>query len=71
MPKLGATIWDAALARPPRRQRPPKAPQPALTAAIVTTRKRGSKLPAELPEDPEADARVAAFFARTLRPIGT
>jgi hypothetical protein len=58
-------------ARPPKRQRRLKAPQPALTAAIVTTRKRGSRPPADLPDDAEADARVKAWFAKNVRPLGT
>ena len=40
-------------------------------SAIVTiTGKRGRKLPAELEDDPEADARVKAFLARMVRPGG-
>jgi hypothetical protein len=54
-------------AQPPKRQRRPKAPEPALTTAIVTTRKRGSKPPPELPDDAEADARVKAWFVRNVR----
>lgn len=57
--------------RPPRRQCPPKAPQPALTTAIVTTHTRRSRPSAELPDDPEAEARVKAWFAKQLRPRGT
>ena len=58
-----------SMPRPPRRRRPPKAPQPALTAAIITTRKRGPKPPVEIPDDPEVDARVVAWFARNVRPM--
>jgi hypothetical protein len=41
--------------------------------AIVTTtsRKRVKLLRPELPDDPEADARVKAFLARMIRPGGT
>jgi hypothetical protein len=53
--------------RPKRR---PKTQPPALTGAVVvkSIRKRGPKPPVELKEDPEADARVAAWFARNVRP---
>ena len=64
----GMTI---SYARSPKRQRSLKSPQPALTAAIVTTRRRGAKPSAVLSDDPEADARVKAFFARNVRPLGT
>jgi hypothetical protein len=62
------TPMTITYARPPKRKRPPKPPQPALAAAIVTTRKRGPK---PVPDDPEADARVRAWFARNVRPLGT
>jgi hypothetical protein len=54
-------------ARPPKRQRPPKAKtlRTALAAAIVTPRKRGPK-----PTDPEAEARAMAWIAAQLRPRG-
>jgi hypothetical protein len=56
----------------PKRQRRPKAQRVALLGpAIVTVyRKRGTKPRVELAEDPEADALVAAWFARNLRPPG-
>jgi hypothetical protein len=44
------TAMTVTYSRPPKRQRPPKPPQPALTAAVVTTRKRGPKPPADNPE---------------------
>jgi hypothetical protein len=70
--RLHLTTMTIVHTRPPKHQRRPKAPQPVLTAAIVTTRKRGSKPPtAELADDPEADARVKAWFARNVRPLGT
>ena len=53
-----------------------KPPRPgARKPAIVTTtsRKRARLLRTERaaePDDPEADARVKAFFARTIRPRG-
>jgi hypothetical protein len=47
----------------------PKAQPPALTGpAVATPRKRGPK---PLEDDPEADARVAAWFARNVRPLTT
>ena len=58
--------------RAPKRQRRPK-PKPVASAvpAIVTLPgKRGPRKPVELPEDPEADAHVAAWFARNMRPPG-
>jgi hypothetical protein len=57
----------------PKRQRRRKAQSAVLTGpAIVTVaRKRGPKLPVEPAPDPEADARVAAWFARNVRPRGT
>lgn len=55
-------------ARPPRPRRPASAkPAHAMAAVIATTRKPGRRLPAPLAEDPEADARVRAFFARMIR----
>jgi hypothetical protein len=61
------TAMTITYARPPKRQRPPKPPQPALTAAIVTPRKRGRPKP----PDPEAEARAMAWIAAQLRPRGT
>jgi hypothetical protein len=60
------TTMTITYARPPKRQRPPKAPRTALAAAIVTPRKRGPK-----PTDPEAEARAMAWIAAQLRPRGT
>jgi hypothetical protein len=57
-----------------RPKRPTAAKQPpALTGPAVATsiRKRGPKPPVELQDDPEADARVTAWFSRNVRPLGT
>jgi hypothetical protein len=58
-------------ARPPRK-RPAKPAQAAeiKVPRIVQTTPRGRawRVPADLPPDPEADAQVAAFFARMIRP---
>jgi hypothetical protein len=58
-------------AKPPKRQPRPK-PQPTtpIGPAIVTPRNRGSRLLDQLQDDPEADARVKAWFARNVRPVG-
>jgi hypothetical protein len=63
-----------------RLRRAEEAPKPATLSpptnddrksAIVTiTGKRGRKPPAELEDDPEADALVKAFLARMIRPGG-
>jgi hypothetical protein len=56
--------------RTPKRQRSsaPKL-EPAMPAVIVTARKPGRWRPQpELPGDPEAEAKVKAFFARMLQP---
>ena len=59
-------------AKPPKQHPRPKSQPAALIGpAIVTTRKQGSKFPAELPDDPEADERVKAWFARNVRPLGS
>jgi hypothetical protein len=58
--------------------RPRKPPQkPAQAASIKVSRivqhtpkGRAWRVPAKLPPDPEADAQVAAFFARMIRPEG-
>jgi hypothetical protein len=59
-------------ARPPR-----KRPAPAVAAVltgfcIVTTTMPGKprQPPVDSPDDPEADARVKAFFAKMIRPPG-
>lgn len=58
--------------RPTRRPKAPRKPLPAKItgAAIVSARKpgKGRKAPVEQANDPEADARVAAFFARNIKP---
>jgi hypothetical protein len=59
-------------ARPPQRR--PKRAQSVTIAPIgkvVQAKhpgKRRHDKPGDLPPDPEADARVAAFFARMIRP---
>ena len=58
-------------APPPANDDTPTEPAPpAAKSAIVTTasRKRTKLLRAELPDDPEAEARVKAFLARMVRP---
>jgi hypothetical protein len=40
-------------------------------AIVAASRKRGPKPRAELPDDAEADARVAAWFAKNIRPPGS
>jgi hypothetical protein len=60
-------------AKPPRKRR--QEPQNAAIAGpvIVTARKLGKRLNASLEQaepDPETEARVAAFFARAIRPPG-
>ncbi len=55
----------------PKRKPKAKAVATAITGLrIVSTRKpgKGAKLAKELPDDPEADARIAEFFARVIRP---
>jgi hypothetical protein len=47
--------------------RPPKPRKPKAAATIVTHRPSRSD-PAPPAADPEADARVRAFFARAIRP---
>jgi hypothetical protein len=49
----------------PKRKRPK--PPPEIPAPIVRAPKRGKRRTVDLPDDPEADARVAAFFARMIR----
>jgi hypothetical protein len=52
---------------PPRRK---LKTAPAVPAIVTTAKRRTHKekpLP-DLPDDPEADARVKAFFARMVRP---
>jgi hypothetical protein len=48
---------------------------PSLNSADATglrsRRSAYTKLLVELKEDPEADARVQAWFARDVRPLGT
>jgi hypothetical protein len=41
------------------------------TAIVTAARRRGSKQSLELKDDPEADARVMAWFAKNMRPSGT
>jgi hypothetical protein len=55
--------------RPARRRRKTVA-QAKVEVAIVTAKKPGkrSATETEQPPDPEADARVGAFFARMIRP---
>jgi hypothetical protein len=50
----------------PKRKRPTK-PPPEIPTPIVHAPKPGKRRRPELPDDPEADARVAAFFARMIR----
>ena len=55
----------------PKRKRPAKAIPAGISGPrIVSAQKpgKGRKAPAEVVDDPEADARVAAFFARMIRP---
>jgi hypothetical protein len=58
--------------RPKRRPKAqPPAPEGAsskMPTAVVMPRKRGPK---PIEDDPEADARVTAWFARNVRPLGT
>ena len=51
--------------RPKRKRRVPKAQSAAMIGSIIVT---GRKLAVELKHDPEADARVAAWFAKNIRP---
>jgi hypothetical protein len=58
-------------ARAPRRKPPAKAALPIEIKAprvVQTTRKGRARTVKKLAPDPEADARVAAFFARVIRP---
>jgi hypothetical protein len=58
-------------ARPPRRKRPAKAAMPVEIKAprvVQTTPKGRAWTVKELEPDPEADARVAEFFARMILP---
>jgi hypothetical protein len=59
-------------ARPPRK-RPAPAVRAVLTGScIVTTTTPGEQrqTTVDSPDDPKADARVKAFFARMIRPRG-
>jgi hypothetical protein len=58
------------IARPPRRTRRTEPPQPAISGPLIVKRERRAKPAIELPDDPEADAQVAAFFARMIKPAG-
>jgi hypothetical protein len=49
----------------PKRKRPK--PPPEIPTPIVHAPKPGKRRAVDLPDDPEADARVAAFFARMIR----
>jgi hypothetical protein len=57
---------------PPAKDDTPAVPAPpAAKSAIVTAKRRGrlaKSLRELLPDDPEVDARVNAFFARMIRP---
>jgi hypothetical protein len=55
---------------PPANDDSPAEPAPpAAKSAIVKAKRRGlAKLVRELPDDPEADARIKAFFDRMIRP---
>jgi hypothetical protein len=56
--------------RPHRRKRPPKPPQAPYTGPRIVTHPHKYDRPRRVPEpDAEADARVAAFFARMIRPV--
>ncbi len=53
----------------PKRPRPKAQPAAITGRAIVTAKKASRRRPAEDEEiDPEAEARVKAFFARVMRP---
>ena len=57
----------------PKRKRPPKAAPAAITGPRIISAKTPGKVVRPRPEavdDPEAEARVAAFFARMIRPRG-
>ena len=51
----------------PTRKRTPAQPI-QLQQALVIARKPGRRVCPEAEADPEADARVRAFFAKTIRP---
>jgi hypothetical protein len=51
--------------RPRAKARPAAVTSPAIVSAVV---KRERRQPSKLQEDSEADARVAALFARNIRP---
>jgi hypothetical protein len=55
--------------RPKPRKRPVKAPTTVITGPRIVSAKlsKRSRTPTERTPDPEADARVAAFFARMIR----
>jgi len=56
---------------PPKRQRAKKRAQPMqLQQAVITARNPGKRVHAERGIDPEAEARVQAFLARMVRPLG-
>jgi hypothetical protein len=58
--------------RPAHQPRQPVAQAGIVGCTIVAATKRGGRSTAlpEPPSDPEADARVQAFFARMIRPPG-
>jgi hypothetical protein len=59
-------------AQKPKYPRRPKPKQTVAIAAVVVQARKPDKrrdvLPDDAPADPEADARVKAFFARMIRP---
>lgn len=74
-PILPTSALMIVTAQKPRRNPPHKRRQTAQPVAPIVSRcKLGKRLatPAPaLPDDPEADARMKAFFARMIRPPGT
>jgi hypothetical protein len=57
-------------ARPPSKRSPPAVPTVLTGARTITATKPGKQHQAHVDstDDPEADARVKAFFARMIRP---
>jgi hypothetical protein len=56
----------------PKRKRPAKAAPAAITGPRIVSAKGPGKVirpRKEMPVDPEAEARVAEFFARMIRPL--
>jgi hypothetical protein len=67
-----AHCWSSPNRRQPKRKRPTKAVPAAITGPRIVSAKAPGKVirpRKETPIDPEAEARIAEFFARMIRPL--